>query len=503
MVMHKNLKNPASSFFLLLLAFSVLLGAALQPLENVLATTADSLTPSGQVSVIDLTGEVPADEIHKAQELASILGKKYKQDVVLEISDFGGDEVRMDNEMNRLVDSGNYGFGPAKVGTLLLLDNMNYLRVLAFGGIDLDQALEHKSPPDEAESFAIIEDVNANFNYLKESELLRQILYSFDYVMAQRSGSAVEANPFLPPEALALQTETLESRRAALNDNAADTTPATASDSTAAPSDAVPETTAAIETSTTLAPKDLLPTGNNTSAAIAATPSGGPTLLDPENLLTPKLQESLSNKALEVGQKFGLDVVLAIMTTETGQSAMANADDLFDYGNYGPDGILGLVDVANRTVWISTTGTAKDLLSNDTLDRIAEKVVENNNMGNAEYAGAMTSLMAGIEDKLLDTRPRLKALDIGIAAGVALLVFLIFFGITNTAYRQPKGAARLINLKTQAIANYEDIQDNLIDSHVTQSVINRSSSGGGGGGGGGGFHTGSSGSSHGGGGASW
>lgn len=75
---------------------------------------------------------------------------------------------------------------------------MNYLRVLAFGGIDLDQALEHKSPPDEAESFAIIEDVNANFNYLKESELLRQILYSFYYVMAQRSGSAVEANPFLP-----------------------------------------------------------------------------------------------------------------------------------------------------------------------------------------------------------------------------------------------------------------------------------------------------------------
>lgn len=406
----------------------------------------------------------------------------------------------MDNEMNRVVDSGVYGFGPAKVGTLLLLDNMNYLRVLAFGGIDLNQSLEHKSPPDEAESFAIIEDVNTNFEYLKEAELLRQILYSFDYTMAKRTGSAVEPNPFLPAAALALQADTLAQIKAGLTPEAAvtDTTPPSGADSTAP----VPETTAALET-TTLAPKDLLPTGNNTSAAIATTPSGGPTLLDPENLLSKNQQESLSKKALEVGQKFGLDVVLAIMTTETGQSAMANADDLFDYGNYGPDGILGLVDVANRTVWVSTTGTAKELLSNSTLDSIAEKVVEKNSMGDAEYAGAMNTLMAGIEDKLLDTRPRLKAIDVGIAAGVALLVFLIFFGITNTAYRQPKGAARKINLKTQAIANYEDIQDNLIDSHVSQAVISRSSSSGGGGGGGGGFHTGSSGSSHGGGGASW
>ena len=63
------------------------------------------------------------------------------------------------------------------------------------------------------------------------------------------------------------------------------------------------------------------------------------------------------------------------MTTETGQSAMANADDLFDYGNYGPDGILGLVDVANRTVWISTTGTAKDLLSMTGRDLISLSLI--------------------------------------------------------------------------------------------------------------------------------
>ncbi len=644
-------RSLATFSIILCLLFSAFIG----PFGKVYATEQmETLTPSKQPSVIDLTNEFPAEELFLAQTLASLIGTKYDHDVVLIISNFGGDQAQLDAELEKVIYSGTYGSGPVNATTVLILDNFNYLKAQTVGNFTPNDVSNPNYPPSTDEIIAIIDDINANYNYLQGREIVRQSLYSLDYILAKRTGSSIYPNPLIPAEALAQQNETLALIKAAQitvpsidfttidiskaleTTVAAPTEPLPSGNNTSAfiaetisggpafldpdnllPPDvqealsframevghdfdfdlvlallatntgqssktnaenlysngnygpdgvlalidivnksiwittngrmveALPSSSLA-DIATTVAdlndidngeyegamttllsslkeklragppltttseaptpsplPRDLLPKRNNTSANILNTPTGGPALLDYENILSAGQQEALSAKAIEVGKKYGVDVVLVIMTTKTGQSAMANADDLFDYGNYGPDGVLGLIDIANRTVWISTTGKAIEMIPNAKLDKMAQRVVDKNSLAKEEYAGAMNTLMAEIEDKLADTRPRLKAIDLAIAFGVALVVFLIFFGITNSVYRQPKGAKRKIDMGTQAIANYDDIQDILVDTRVTSSVISSSSGGGGGGGGGGGSHTGSSGVSHGGGGASW
>ncbi len=462
------------SFLYCLLALTFLFSTAVpgRPLLAAEASTAAvelpdtiALTPSGGPALIDDDQYMSeADQISLSVQAAA-LGEQYKIDLILAIITQGTGADVNENAQNILNQDGYSG------DAILCL-------------IDLGEGMVWLTASGKGANF---------LSYESAGEIAQYMIDENDFSQAEYAG--------------AFTTFLSNIRQAMIDYETATTTTTTTSQAPVTETTLTEETTT--EATSTVAPtptpeptlaRDLLPKKNNTTAIIANTPSGAPALLDPQNYLSPEQQSRLSEKALALAQKYGLDVVLVIMDINTGQSAQQNAEDIFDYGGYGQDGVLGLIDIDNRTVWVSTTGKGMELISDAQATKIAEKVVARNRLKNYAYEVAMDTLAYQIEDKLADSRPRVKVMDVLIALLAAALAFGIFFGSTSVIYRKPKGAKRVIDMKTQAIPNYDVIQDTLVNTYTRSEQISSGSSGGGsrssGGGGGGGR-------SHGGGGASW
>jgi uncharacterized protein len=87
-------------------------------------------------------------------------------------------------------------------------------------------------------------------------------------------------------------------------------------------------------------------------------------------------EESLLQESIDsVKTDYSLDAVIVITDDTEGKSSMEFADDYYDYNGYGvgsdASGLLMLVNMDQREVWISTTGKAIDIFTDS---RIAEMV---------------------------------------------------------------------------------------------------------------------------------
>lgn len=99
-----------------------------------------------------------------------------------------------------------------------------------------------------------------------------------------------------------------------------------------------------------------------------------PHLVDGADLLTPSEEATLEAKLVALSDKLGMDIVI-VTTDDTGyKSTYAYADDFYDYGGYGEDGILWLIDMDNRQSTFSTTGKGIDRLDSDSEDTIQDEV---------------------------------------------------------------------------------------------------------------------------------
>lgn len=81
----------------------------------------------------------------------------------------------------------------------------------------------------------------------------------------------------------------------------------------------------------------------------------------------------------EISQRQQLDVVVVTVDSLDGRTAMAYADDFFDYNGYGfgadHDGILLLVSMEERDWWISTCGYGITAFTDAGLEYISDRVV--------------------------------------------------------------------------------------------------------------------------------
>lgn len=81
-----------------------------------------------------------------------------------------------------------------------------------------------------------------------------------------------------------------------------------------------------------------------------------PYVVDDAGLLTASEERYLEDALSDLSEKWEMDFVV-VTTDDTGiKSSTAYADDFFDYGGYGYDGILWLIDMDNRKSTISTCG---------------------------------------------------------------------------------------------------------------------------------------------------
>jgi len=105
------------------------------------------------------------------------------------------------------------------------------------------------------------------------------------------------------------------------------------------------------------------------SAAVFGVRAAGPFVVDHGDLLTADEEAKLSQVLAEAANTHSIDIVVLTVDSLDGKSAMAYADDYYDYNGYGDDGVLLLVSMSEREWWVSTSGKCIGAIDSYTVER--------------------------------------------------------------------------------------------------------------------------------------
>ncbi len=243
--------------------------------------------------------------------------------------------------------------------------------------------------------------------------------------------------------------------------------------------------------------------------------------------------EELSQIQSEIDQtvfEHNLDIVIVITDDTEGKSSRDFADDYYDYNGFGvgtdASGLLMLINMYERELWISTTGEAISIFTDGRIDNILDEVAPylseenyyqasmrfisqvklyammgaptapapgtpNNHQGESPYYPDYSSPSYSYWEKAL----RIMTTPIVYLVGIILAIIGVVIASSGN-----KGKVTIDNRTYEGIGSFQllDKRDDFINQTVTRTRIpkNNASSGGGGSS----VHRGSSGRSHGGGG---
>lgn len=250
------------------------------------------------------------------------------------------------------------------------------------------------------------------------------------------------------------------------------------------------------------------------SAAQAARSEGSyiTGIYDAANLLSDSDESSLLSTMNKYSKKYETDIALVTTSNAKGLSAMQYADNYAEsigmsMSESGPAGILFLIDMDNREIYISTSGQAIQYYSTERIDGILDdcyyKVVD------GDYAGSCAQFLQGVRDYM--GRPLNKGARMGLIGVLIRFIGSLAGGgavtkgmVSGQKSRVTVGAANYFNAGGTRMGGQ---RDQFMRKSVTRRVIHHETNNGGGsshrpsgGGGGGGIHMSSGGGVHGGGG---
>ncbi len=128
--------------------------------------------------------------------------------------------------------------------------------------------------------------------------------------------------------------------------------------------------------------------------------TAGQKVYDNAGLLTDAQIADLQAECLRVANAKGIDVVLLTVADAGGKSAMEVADDFFDQNAFGYDaphgtGILMLIDMDNRTAWISTSGAAVTYFTDTRIELVLDSVFKY--LPDGDYHGSFKAFLSDVE----------------------------------------------------------------------------------------------------------
>ena len=232
-------------------------------------------------------------------------------------------------------------------------------------------------------------------------------------------------------------------------------------------------------------------------------------VFDDANLLSSEEEQQLREDLASFKEQYNMDAVIVTSNDLGGKSQMDYADDYFDYNGYGvgkeKSGLLLLIDMENRNIWISTSGEAIKYFTNNRIDNIVEDITSY--LKNGDYFGGCNEFINDINYYAEEGIPAgqytyneaertQKVIFIGLGAG--LIVASVVSLLVVNSYK---------NSKSISTANYVDRnsivftrkKDRFISTYTSKTKIERNNSSSGGSS----THTSSSGNTHGGGGGSF
>lgn len=245
-------------------------------------------------------------------------------------------------------------------------------------------------------------------------------------------------------------------------------------------------------------------------------------IYDFANLLTEEDEVLLLADIQNYIEEYDMDMVVVTINDNNKSSAMAYADDFYDYNYFGigdnRDGSLLLIDMDNRIVWISTTGKAilvyDDARIDKMLDYIAPNLTSKNYKGAVDnyikYAGDYAS--KGIPSsnsnyhinelgEYVKNKSSFDLKEVLLSElPITVIVTIVFLLVGLAGHRNVKKASRANYYLDKDSVKITSQKDIFLHSNTTKVKIETDS---GGYGGGSSTHSSSSGSSHGGGGRSF
>lgn len=250
-----------------------------------------------------------------------------------------------------------------------------------------------------------------------------------------------------------------------------------------------------------------------------------PNVIDYVGHLDGNIQE-LQTQVESTISRTNLDVVVVLIDNANGKSSMEYADDYYDNNGFGigadHSGLLLLIDLDNKELWISTTGEAINIFTDVRIQSILDDVYEG--ASQKDYYKASTAFLSNVEyyvqqgvpenqyqededgnrtyyneEKLTYAQKLGRTVKNPIIYIVALVVGLVSLLIAG-ANSKGKVTVNEATYEGQGSFSLRNQQDTFV--RKTVSTVRKQSSSGGSGGGGSSTHTSSSGRSHGGGGRS-
>ena len=230
-------------------------------------------------------------------------------------------------------------------------------------------------------------------------------------------------------------------------------------------------------------------------------------------LLTPSEEEQIYNRVQKFINKTNLDLAVVTINDNNKFSAMEYADDFYDYNDFGTDseysGVLFLVDMDTREIYMSTTGKAISMYSDYRIDMTLDAIYQD--FSNENYLNGITKFVTIIENydtiglpSNTDTKYAIN--NEGelyrksrwlIVFGIPSVITAIVIGILISKNKLVRVATSSREYLDKDSLKIKTVSDRLVS---TNTIAVPRSSGSSSGGGGSSRHSGSSGRSHGGGG---
>ncbi|MBP5279712.1 MAG: TPM domain-containing protein [Erysipelotrichaceae bacterium] len=234
-----------------------------------------------------------------------------------------------------------------------------------------------------------------------------------------------------------------------------------------------------------------------------------PYVNDYADLLSSDEEQELNRKLLAFKNRYGLDAVIVTTRSTNGMDIDDYADDFYDYNGYGKDGILLIIDMSDRSWYVSTKGKGITYFTDYGIDRIMDDMMPS--LSNGRYYAAFDTFADDVESytrsaldgDIIDYHEPKRGFGMGnvlVSAVVGLFASLIAMGILKSQLRSVSRQRFATNYIVDNSFMLTGASDLFVNRHVTRSRRPEPtrSSGGGGYSGGSSTHTSSSGSTHGG-----
>lgn len=206
-------------------------------------------------------------------------------------------------------------------------------------------------------------------------------------------------------------------------------------------------------------------------------------------LFTGDEEKQLYDKIQEYIEKYDMDMAIVTINENNKMSPQVYADDFYDYNDFGTndsyDGVLFLIDMDNRHLYMSTTGKAIDKYNDSRIDSILDVVY--GYMSDDDYFDAA---MAFVKEAASSNIPWLFIFIFPI---IVATIPTVIFVCKNKMVKKATEASRYMEQNSLKITTAKDV---FITTNTVRHAKESSSSGSS-------THSGSSGRSHGGGGRSF